>query len=128
MIQTQIAFTIILLSLFTENMKMTNQRDWNFKVLLCKTRHVLIQLFSNSLTEDLSCLYSKRTKTYVTNENVSSDLYLNRNLTSYNFSISMSLKYERSRRKIENWPPFENIYSIHGKVYCKVVLECSQSI
>ena len=49
------------------------------------------------------------------------ELFLNDNLTSYNFSILMNLKRERKKMQEQNGKIFESVYSIDGKVFIKIL-------
>ena len=102
-----------------ENMKITN-REMDTSLIVQKTSrpNTVILTFSDRRFKLFIFKACKNLRT--ANDEVSSDLYLNDNLTPYNFSILMSLKRERSRRRTENRPLFETIYSIDGKVFVKL--------
>ena len=53
------------------------------------------------------------------NASFSSDLYINENLTTYNFKLLMQLKREKNLRREQNKPSFETVYTFEGKVYVK---------
>ena len=55
------------------------------------------------------------------NSNVEScrELYINEDLTSYNFALLMKLKRERKRRIAQNLAGFESVYTFEGKVFVK---------
>ena len=59
------------------------------------------------------------------NVSFSSDLYINENLTSYNFKLLMQLKREKRLRTEQNKPSFETVYTFEGKVYVKQTKEDS---
>ena len=46
-------------------------------------------------------------------------VYLNENLSSYNFNLLMKLKRERKRRREEGIATFESVYSFEGRVFVK---------
>ena len=46
-------------------------------------------------------------------------IYLNENLSSYNFNLLMKLKRERKRRREEGIATFESVYSVEGRVFVK---------
>ena len=48
------------------------------------------------------------------------NLYINDNLTTYNYSILKKLKIEKSRRLHENLSSFDRVYSFDGKIYTKM--------
>ena len=51
---------------------------------------------------------------------VCTNLYINDNLTTYNYSILKKLKIEKSRRLSENLPSFDRVYAFDGKIYTKM--------
>ena len=66
-------------------------------------------------------VYKARKKLKTEQNPISTDLYLNDNLTSYNFGILRNLKNIRVKRTGERKPVFESVYSIHGKIFVKML-------
>ena len=65
-------------------------------------------------------LYKAR-KTLRDNENdPTTGLYMNDNLTSHNFNLFMMLKNEKKRRSENNLKNFDTLYTIDGKIFVKI--------
>ena len=48
------------------------------------------------------------------------NLFINENLAHYNFSLLKMLKSERTKRRDENSPSYETVYTFEGTVYVKI--------
>ena len=64
-------------------------------------------------------IYGARKRIFQAQQNAETrnGLYINENLTSYNFKLLMSLKRERKERVSLNKPVFQSVYTYEGKVY-----------
>ena len=49
-----------------------------------------------------------------------SGLYMNDNLTTFNFNLFMKLKREKQRRTENQLENFEALYTIDGRIYLKI--------
>ena len=96
-----------------------SSRELDTNMIVRKTNRNNTALLTVSDTRFKTFLYRARTKLRSAKAALSTDLYLNDNLTSYNFKILMDLKRDRKRRKSDNMPHLESIYSFDGKVYVK---------
>ena len=104
---------------FCEKMKMPPREiDQNFSIMKSKRKNTVIVQFSDRRFKIF--LFQARKKLRSTSENDVSDLFLNDNLTSYNYSILSKLKYIRKERRECNKCVFESVYSIDGKIYIKM--------
>ena len=109
---------------FQDVMKMPlREMDANTKVQKTGRANTVLVTFSAKRFKIF--LFKARRRLRDENENLTENLYLNDNLTPYNFSILMSLKREKSRRSLENLPNFAAVYAIDGKVYVKMTRESS---
>ena len=52
-------------------------------------------------------------------QDLCTDLFINDNMTSYNYSILKHLKSEKKKRSEERRKSFESVYVFDGKVYVK---------
>ena len=103
---------------FSEKMKMSNREiDTNFNVQKASRNNTVIVKFSDRRYKlFLYCAHKK-----LRSDEADEDLFLNDDLTSYNFSLLMKLKRLRKERKDNGKPVFESVYSIDGRVFIKMI-------
>ena len=65
-------------------------------------------------------IYSARKNLRQRNEEVSTDLFVNDSLTSYNFKLLMKLKNEKRMRIENDRTTFASVYSYEGKIFIKM--------
>ena len=71
-------------------------------------------------------LYAARAKLRRSNPERCGDLFINDNLTHYNFSLLRALKRERRRRGESQLNNFVSVFSLDGRVYVKTSSECEK--
>ena len=92
--------------------------DANMQVNKCSRNNTIIIILSHRRYK--AFLYSARKNLRQENVNSNQDLFVNDNLTSYNFRILMKLKNERKIR-IENGKKcFASVYTYEGRVFVKL--------
>ena len=65
-------------------------------------------------------LFGAKKKLRENSDDANINLFVNENLTSYNYSILKEVKEEHARRKASNLNNFFCVYSFDGKVYVKM--------
>ena len=65
-------------------------------------------------------IYSARKKLRSDNPQLCEQLFINDDLTSFNFSLLMRLKNEKKLRHQDGKPNFESVYTFNGKVFVKI--------
>ena len=53
-------------------------------------------------------------------DSYTAELFINENLTPYNFSLMKMLKNERVKRRNDQAPSYETVYTFEGIVYVKM--------
>ena len=102
----------------SDNMKMERRSiDVNLQVKKTARTNTVLILFSHRRFK--AFVYAAKKRLNQDNDRNVSNLYLNENLTSYNFHLLMTLKRERKRRSEECIPNFETVYSFEGKIFTK---------
>ena len=100
-------------------MRMTGREiDANMRVSKRKRAHTVLVTFSSRLFKTF--LFAARKKLRLDNDEQAAELFINENLTQYNFSFLKQLKGERKRRVEAGLPSFTSVFSFDGKVYAKV--------
>ena len=66
-------------------------------------------------------VYSARKKLRSDSPHLCEDLFINDDLTSYNFSLLKCLKNERKQRIQDGKANFETVYSYNGKIFVKIL-------
>ena len=64
-------------------------------------------------------IYTARKKLRQEDESSTNDLYINDDLTNYNYKILKQLKAEKRRRQEQHLPNFNYVYSFEGKIFVK---------
>ena len=104
---------------FQQHLKMESREiDCNLAASKAPKDNKVIVAFSHKRFKIF--LYTARKSLRQSNEDATKDLYINDNLTTYNFGILMQLKRERARRVIEDLPNFAVVYTFSGRVYVKI--------
>ena len=104
---------------FRDKMKMeAREIDQNFIVHKSSRVNTVVVTFSDRRFKLFA--YKARKKLRDESEENVSDLYINDNLTTFNFSMLMQLKRIRAERKNSNKVVFETVYTIEGKVFVKM--------
>ena len=112
-------------SFFVEKLKMENRTiDTDFSVKKLPRNNTVMVTFSEMKFKRF--LFSARKKIFQLGQ-PSSELYVNENLTTYNFKMLKTLKMEKKRRSDENLPGFDSVYSFDGKVFVKKVRNTDRS-
>ena len=107
------------LNFFSEKLKMSNREiDQSFTVHKTSRNNTIIVRLTDRKFKLF--LFNARKKLRLDNPSTVTDLYLNDNLSSYNFSILMTLKRLRSDRRNANKKVFETTYTIDGKIFVKM--------
>ena len=91
--------------------------DSSFRVKKLQRANSVLITFSDKRFKRF--IFSAVKQLRLSNPVLCENLYLNENLTSYNFGILRSLKAERRDRAQNNRACFESVYSFEGKVYVK---------
>ena len=104
---------------FVHKMKMSPREiDQNFVVHKAKRTNSVIVQFSDRRYKLF--LFKARSKLKQNDQNSVINMYLNDNLTGYNFEILKNAKKIRVLRKATNKPCFESVYTIDGRVFLKM--------
>ena len=107
------------LNFFSEKLKLSNREiDQSFTVHKTSRNNTIIVRLTDRKFKLF--LFNARKKLRLDNPSTVTDLYLNDNLSSYNFSILMTLKRLRSDRRNANKKVFETTYTIDGKIFVKM--------
>ena len=91
--------------------------DSQFTVKKLPRNNTVLVTFSDKKFKRFIFAAKKRLR--LENVEICNNLYINENLTSYNYSILKKLKLEKTRRFLEKIPTFESVYAFEGKVYVK---------
>ena len=102
---------------FDKDLRMENREiDANMTGRKIKENTVLLQ-FSDRRFKGF--LFSARKRLRNAQNSICKDLFINENLTPFNFKILKNLKNENKRRNSNGSGKFGNVYSFEGKVYVK---------
>ena len=105
---------------FTDKLKMENREiDQNLNVKKSKRNNTVMVTFSDRRFKIF--MYRALKKARSTEDNELETLFINDNLTSYNFPILMKLKREKKERTTDKKFCFQSCYSFDGKVYIKML-------
>ena len=66
-------------------------------------------------------LFAARRKMFLDDRDACQNLYINENLTPYNYDILKTLKREKKRREENNEPNLDAVYTFEGRVFVKKV-------
>ena len=103
---------------FSQYMRMTDREiDSNFTVSKTGRQHTVTINFSRRLFKGM--LYGARNKMRRENPDNVNELYINDNLTHFNFTLLRSLKRERRSRLESQSNSFVSVFSLDGRVYVK---------
>ena len=91
--------------------------DPNLTAIKNGREHTITINFTRKLFKKF--LYAARGKLHKTNAEICRDLFINDNLTHYNFSLLRLLKRERRIRNESAMNNFVSVFSLDGKVYAK---------
>ena len=95
----------------------TRDTDPNFTTEHRRLNNTVLVTFSSKKYKTF--LFAARKKLRTENERLTSDLFINENLTQYNFSLLKLLKTERKRRSKSSLTSIASVFSFDGKVYAK---------
>ena len=102
-----------------QKMKMeTREIDANLSAVKAPRDNKIIVTLSHKRYKTF--LFKSRKNLRQADEEATKDLFINDNLTTFNFGLLMQLKRERSRRLSENLPNFAVVYTFNGKVFIKI--------
>ena len=103
---------------FETQMKMERRSvDANLAARKVSRANTLLIRFSDRRYK--AFVYSAKKELREENPQLTENLYVNDNLTTYNFKLLMDLKKMRKRRREEGKRTFEVVYSRDGKVFIK---------
>ena len=110
---------------FTDTMLMTTREiDSNFKAVRGGQKHAVLITFSCRLFKTF--LFSAKKKLRLNNSPQVDNLFINDNLTKYNYDILKRLKTEKKNRMLNNLPCVSSIFSFDGKVFVKRCNGCEK--
>ena len=110
----------------SEKMKMEDREiDTNMKVSKLPRENTVRLVFSDVRYKRL--IFATRKRIRSEQPSLAEELFINENLTTYNFGILMSLKSERKKRTAAKAPNFDTVYSFEGRVYVKKVKSTDKS-
>ena len=79
-----------------------------------------LKYYWNYHTTDLKLFLAARRKMRESSDSYSAELFINKNLTPYKFSLMKMLKNERVKRRNDQAPSYETVYTFEGIVYVKM--------
>ena len=105
-------------SFLTEKLNMENREiDPNMKIYKLPRDNTIRLVLSDIKYKRF--LFSTRKKIRIEQPRFAEDLFINENLSTYNFGILMSLKTERKKREEKEEPNFDSVYSFEGRIFVK---------
>ena len=91
--------------------------DSAFRVARGSRANTVVNTFSSRKFKTF--LFAARKRLRREGESLASELFLNENLTLYNFALLKLLKSERKRRVDANIESFTSVFSFDGKIYVR---------
>ena len=94
-------------------------RDIDSAFRVARGSHTNTVVITFSSRKFKTFLFAARKRLRREGESLASELFLNENLTHYNFALLKLLKNERKRRVDANIESFTSVFSFDGKIYVR---------